>query len=154
MTTDEVTMKKLDHTKVKTGDLMCLTYFVKVKDVQGGGQFLTVQDLDDNNKEINVDGKDLIQKSYSADWHDEETKETRTRIAEILTHSHNRPFTVCFDKADGDERVLRGRLIKPEPLLGRSLVEDLDVAGDHRERLVDHRTIKYLIVDGVKHSVK
>ncbi len=154
MDTEEITMKKLDHTKVKTGDLMCFTYFVKVKDVQNGSTRLNVCDLDDDSKEISIDGKELIQKSYSADWYDDEIKESKTRIAKILVHSHNCPFTVCFHKADGEERTLRGRLVKPEPLMGRSLVEDLDVDSNHRQRLVDHRTLKWLIVDGTKHIVK
>lgn len=154
MDTKEVTMKKLDHTKVEKDDLMCFTYFVKVSRIQNGGTRLTVSDLDDGGNEIVVDGTELIQKSYSADRYEDEVKEARTRVAEVLIHSHNRPFTVCYDKQDGTERTLRGRLIKPEPLLGRSLVEDLDVDGDHRERLVDHRTLKWLIVDGVKHVVK
>ena len=154
MNTEEITMKKLDHTKVEINDLMCFTYFVKVVKSQNDGSRLTISDLDDGGKEIIVDGKELIEKSYSADRYEEEVKESKTRIAEILTHSHNRPFTVCFDKSDGEERTLRGRLIKPEPLLGRSMVEDLDVAGDHRQRLVDHRTIKWLIIEGIKHIVK
>ena len=50
---------------------------------------------------------------------------------------------------------MRGRLITPEPLLGRSMVEDLDLAvTEHRQRLVDHRTIKFLIIEGVKYIVK
>jgi len=34
------------------------------------------------------------------------------------------------------------------------MVEDLEVKGVNRLRQVDHRTIKYLIVDGVKYMVK
>jgi hypothetical protein len=79
---------------------------------------------------------------------------TMTRAAEILITSFNRPLTVRFVKKQGGERVLRGRLLRPEPLLGRSYVEDLDAKGDSRIRLVDHRTIKCLIVDGVKYTVK
>ena len=56
--TEEITMKKLDTTKVKKDDIMCFTYFVKVKDVLRNGTRLTVCDVDDENKEINVDGKD------------------------------------------------------------------------------------------------
>ena len=58
-------------------------------------------------------------------------------------------------KQDGTERTLRGKLVKPEPLLGRSMVEDLD-SDDKKNRLrqVDHRTINWLVVDGVKYTVK
>jgi hypothetical protein len=33
------------------------------------------------------------------------------------------------------------------------MVEDLDISDGHRLRLVDHRTIEWLIVDGTKYSV-
>jgi hypothetical protein len=51
--------------------------------------------------------------------------------------------------------VLRGRLVEPNGLLGRSLCEDLELPeGQNRLREVDHRTIKYLVVDGVRYSVR
>jgi len=76
------------------------------------------------------------------------------KAAEILVNAYHRPLTVCFVKNDGTERTLRGRLVKPEPLLGRSTVEDLDVTNGNRLRLVDHRTIKWIVVDGTKYTVK
>jgi hypothetical protein len=38
-------------------------------------------------------------------------------------------------------------------LLGRSHVEDLDITEGHRLRLVDHRTIRWIIVNCVKYTV-
>lgn len=103
---------------------------------------------------FSVNGQELIDRAFSADQYVTEERVTMTQAAEILISSYNRPLTVCFTKQGGEQRVLRGRLIKPEPLLGRSSVEDLDVKDGHRIRLVDHRTIQYLIVNGKKYVVK
>ncbi len=137
--------------KVKKDDLMAFVYYAKVKETKPNRLELHNLDAD---MDFGVDGNRLIECSCSADQYHEEIKVTKTKAAELLISSHNRPLTVCFEKQDGEERVLRGRLITPEPLLGRSKVEDLDVTGGHRMRLVDHRTIKHLIVDGVKYIVK
>jgi hypothetical protein len=136
---------------VKKDDLMAFVYYCKV--LEAKPNYLRVQNLD-NQMEFEVRGNELIEHGYSADQVIEEVKVTKTRAAEILISSHNRPLTVCFDKENGEERILRGRLITPEPLLGRSMVEDLDIASGHRLRLVDHRTIKYIIIEGVKYIVK
>lgn len=154
-------MKKTDTEKlahpvklanVNSDDLMAFVYFAKVRGKNGTN--LDVSNVDEDMK-FSVMGQDLIERGYSADQFSETHKITKTRAAEILISSYNRPFTVCFDKQEGEERVLRGRLVHPEPLLGRSKVEDLDLPKDkHRMRLVDHRTIKYLIVEGVKYVVK
>jgi hypothetical protein len=150
------TIKKhnVDPAKVNEGDLMAFIYWTKVKSTSSNGSALGVANLDDDEGIIRINGKELIEKSFSADQYHEEEKVGKTRAAEILLHSVNRPFTVCFLKTNGSERVLRGRLVKPEPLLGRSMVEDLDQKGVNRLRQVDHRTIKYLIVDGTKYVVK
>lgn len=98
-----------------------------------------------------IHGQQLIDLCLSADRYHTEEKVNKTKAAEILVSSYNTPFTVVFDKDDGTERKLRGRLIHPEPLLGRSMVHDFDADGP---RLVDHRTIKSLTVNGVKYTVK
>lgn len=147
---------KVKAEKIETGDLMAFIYWTRVRKITGNGssQVLEVEDLDNGNDPIRIHSKELIEKSFSADQFYKEEKVNKTRAAEVLVHSVNRPFTVSFQKTDGEERVLRGRLVKPEPLLGRSMVEDLDVKGVNRLRQVDHRTINYLIVDGVKYTVK
>lgn len=153
---DTITSDRVTHqvkpNKVKSGDLMSFVYYAKVKDVIPVNT-LQVYDLDAK-MDFRVQGKELIERSFSADYFEEEIKVTKTKAAEILVSSHNRPLTVCFEKANGDERVLRGRLVTPEPLLGRSMCEDLDITDKDRLRLVDHRTIKYVIVEGVKYVVK
>jgi hypothetical protein len=145
---------KLVPSKVNSGDLMALVYFVKVQSVQERGEYLVVTDVDQDQGPINVRGKTLVENSFSADQFSETEKVTKTAAAELLVNSFNRPFKVCYTKQDGEERVLRGRLIQPEPLLGRSMVEDLDADKKNRVRQVDHRTIQWLIVEGVKYEVK
>jgi len=137
---------------VKTNDLMAFIYYAKV-DTNDYGHTLKVFDID-NEKDMWVQGQPLIENSFSADQYESEEKVTKMKAAEILVHAYNRPLTVCFVKADGTERTLRGRLVKPEPLLGRSSVEDLDIKSNNRLRLVDHRTLKWIIVDGTKYVVK
>lgn len=145
---------KVNPTQVKVGDLMAFTYYAKVEQVDAGGTRLTVSDLDSGMSKITVDGKELVENALSADFFAEEEKVSMTHAAEMLVSSYGRPFTVCFEKATGEERVLRGRLIAPEPLLGRSRVEDLEAPKDKRTRLIDHRTILWLILEGVKYIVR
>ena len=55
----------------------------------------------------------------------------------------------------GEERTLVGHLLQSEPKLGRSQVIDLEVPlGENRIRLIDHRTINWLILKNVKYIVK
>jgi hypothetical protein len=139
---------------VKVGDLMASINYVRVKQVNNGGQELVTEDLLNGFQSLTITGKDLVESCLSANQFQKEMKITKTQAAELLISSYNRPFTVVFEKQDGTERTLRGRLIRPEPLLGRSMVEDMETTDKNKERLVDHRTIKSLIVDGIKYVVK
>jgi hypothetical protein len=142
---------------VKKDDLMAIIYYVKVSEVNKAGDAMVVQDLLTGLDKINVSGKDLIANSLSADYFEKEEKVTMTRLAELLTESPNRPLTVCFIKKDGSERKLRGKWVAQEKMMGRSFCEDLDIKKTDKEdgmREVDHRTIQYLIVDGVKYTLK
>lgn len=141
-------------TEIKKDHIMAFIYYAKVKEVASNGELLHLENLRDGS-EFRVSGLALVEDSCSADQYHEEVKVSKTKAAEILIESHNRPFTVSFQKQDGEERVLRGRLIRPEPLLGRSMVEDFDQSDTgNRFRQVDHRTINFLIVDGVKYVVQ
>ena len=110
----------------------------------------------------------------------EEEKTSLTNVASHLAGANSKCFTVCFTtKIDekvvlekmkaqkvapdaaaakalakelltGQEKTLVARLSKAEHHLGRSLVIDLHSQG---YRQVDHRTIKWLIIDNVKYVV-
>ena len=55
----------------------------------------------------------------------------------------------------GEERRLVGYLASTEPKMGRSTVVDLEVSpNNHRLRLVDHRTVKELILRNVRYTLK
>lgn len=154
MNEDIVKRVAVDPSKVKVGDLMTFVYYAKVQNVRFNGDALDVVSLDGDKDPFSVNGVALVRSAFSADLFHETVRVSMTEAAEILISSHNRPITVCFTKQeDGKERVLRGRLIKSEPLLGRSNMEDLDIVSGARFRLVDHRTLKYVIVDGMKYEV-
>jgi hypothetical protein len=150
-------MKKINKTnpvRINPGDLMAIVHYVKVKHSIPHNYELITTDVDIDGHTMRVQGKELLENAFSADQYAEEVKVSKTQAAEILVNSPNRPFTVNFTKSDGTERTLRGRLVCPEPLLGRSMVEDLDETSGHKLRQVDHRTIQSIIIEGTKYTVK
>lgn len=119
----------------------------------GRGHCMDCLDLVDRT-EFSVNGQRLVESFVSADTWDDQKEVTKTAMAEKLVNAGVLPFTVCFVKSRGQERVLRGRLVEHENLLGRSMVLDFDVAKGSPLREVDHRTLKWLILDGVKYVLK
>jgi len=110
-------------------------------------------DLSDGT-EFEISGDAFLDTFISANRSDKEELKTKTELAELLVNAGWKPFTVTFEKADGSLRTLVGKLVKPEPLLGRSLVTDFNVDDDDRFRFVDHRTIQSLVMDGVRYILK
>ena len=144
----------IDSKKINKQNIMAFVYWGQIKSTDRFGDSLEVVDLY-NGQPFNVHGKSLIENALSADYYAEEVKVSKTKAAEFLSTSFHVPLTVSFEKQDGKERILRGRLMSTEPLLGRSYVEDLDIEGDSKKRLrlVDHRTIRWIIVQGTKYVV-
>jgi len=60
------------------------------------------------------------------------------------------------DVIHGEKRVLRGHLTDAEPFMGRTSAVDLDAdtTKGAATRLIDHRSIDWLVFDGVKYVVK
>jgi hypothetical protein len=55
----------------------------------------------------------------------------------------------------GEERTLVGHLTSSEPTMGRSTVVDLEIdSSKYNLRLVDHRTVKQLILQNVRYVLK
>lgn len=141
----------LNLDKLSGGDIIANVEYLTVK--SKFAQRITVKNID-TGLQFDINGRDLIEAALHSSQFDKVEKVTKTELAQKLTEAYNRPFTVVFDKSDGQERVLRGRLLSSEPLMGRSHVEDLDVQDQNKLRLVDHRTLKSLIVDNVKYTLK
>lgn len=141
--------------EIKKGDIVADITFLKVKSIGDTffGDSIQVTNLD-NGMDFEIRGKELIETVQSADRYNLTQPVTRTEMAEILSRSYNTVFTVKFEKTDGTQRTLRGRLIDSEPLMGRVKVEDLDIQGDNRFRLVDNRTLSELIVGGTQYVLK
>jgi hypothetical protein len=149
--------------QVNEGDIVAILTYAKVKGISrteylGVQAQLIMTDID-RNEEFGANGKDLIETFYSADAFALTQTVNKTELARILSEAFNVPFTVVFDKDNGEERTLRGRLISSEPLMGRVYVSDLDVVSKHDPkdkgvRLVDNRHLKSLIVRNTKYIVK
>ena len=151
----------VDPNSVKRDDLMAFTYWARVESNQPVGRRfsseandrkLTVRNVD-TDAQFDVIGNPLISGSMSADQFVKTKRTKKTEFPEILSNAKNVPFTVKFEKADGSPRVLRGRLIGVDQKnLGYIDVEDLDIDDGNRFRMVDCRTIQYIIVGGVKYT--
>lgn len=135
----------------KKGDLVAVVRYCHVTDVNGDE--VVVKDVDDKTA-FKIIGKDMVGTLKSASLFNKEEKKTLMQLAEIVSTSFNTPMTVNFDKQDGTNRTMVGRIMSSEPLLGRSYMEDLECTEAHRLRQVDHRTIKFAIVNGVKYVLK
>ncbi len=147
-------MTKVDdavRNDVRVGDIMSFVYYGRVTDVSYNK--IELQNIDDENDTLYVVGQQFINDSSSADKYNEVKRITKTHAAELIVNSHGKPFTVVFVKKNGQQRKMRARLVNPEPLLGRSIVEDLDLSPVDRVRQVDHRTLVSLIIDNVKYMV-
>lgn len=141
----------MDLKKTTVNDLIAITYYGRITEVHSDG--LTVEDCK-TKKYFRIKGKEIVDDCMSASQFTKTEKVTKTAMAEKLVESWGKIFTVEFEKVDGTKRLLRGYLVSSENLLGRSSVIDLDVPSGHPLRLVDHRTISFLILDNVKYILK
>lgn len=154
----EQTFHKTDPAKVKVGDILAFVNYVQVQEVGSDaskqpGTKLKVKNVD-TGEVINIEGKGLVENALSADFFQEEVPTSQSNLIDILMRSYNQPFTVVYEKQDGKERTLRGRLIKPDTRRGRSDVEDLDNEPKDRYRQADHRTLSTVVVGGTKYTQK
>lgn len=150
--------------KIEKDHIIAFTRYMKVtRQPQNNNRYwdrdsLQCDDLhNEKGRGVEIRGQELLKQLDSADEYAETTAVTMTKLATLLIEAGVKPFTVCFVKQDGDKRTLRGRLIVAEPLMGRSMVEDLDLPLDDkagRVRLVDHRTIEWLVINNVRYERK
>jgi len=151
----------VDCAKVKVGDVMAFVYYGRVCGVnagQSGGHRLRLDGVGPGApRGFDVEGDLLIVNAHSADQYHKEVRAAMTRVARYILDAGIRPFTVSFTKQDGSERTMHCRLLgdDAETILGRVMVVDLDkgLTAKAEIRQVDLRTIKWLILDGVKYVV-
>ena len=132
--------------------------------------------------------KNIVQEECYSTKEDDQKKVSKTELAEILMNARDAVVVVNFHKqasadtvhsklteADGqkvtkkllgsllkgEERTMTGYVIGAEPVLGRTVMIDLekvkkvDAKGwDNRQRQVDHRTLNWVIYKGIKYFVK
>jgi len=135
---------------MKKGDAVQLIYNCVITDITPGSI-----KVHDNEKDMDffITGDKLISTLGKANEFSTTQRVSKTEIVEKLLTSHGKILSVEFEKQNGANRILRGYLAKAEPLLGRSYCVDIDVTDSNKLRLVDHRTIVWLICDGVKYYV-
>jgi hypothetical protein len=145
---------------IRAGDILAKVFYGEVKKTpqRGSGGIGTPLQLEirelGTNTTTYLEGTTLIEEFASADRFEKTVDVAPLELARTFVKAHTLPFTVCFTKADGTVRTLRGILVEHEDLLGRSMVKDLDVKHGSPLRQVDHRTLRWLIYDGVMYKLK
>lgn len=144
----------MELSKVKVGERLSFTYYTEV--LEKNGDSLKVKDSNGQTFTIKDPKGTLFNSIDSAAQFSTEKKVSRTDAVNALLSARDSVFTVNYDKADGTNRTLVGRLLDNENLLGRSNVIDLELPSSEKNKMrqVDHRTIHWLILRGVKYTVK
>lgn len=142
---------KFSNTKV--GEHLSYTSYVEVLSKNATNGEMEVKDS--NGKTFIIRGKSLIEGTMnSAAQYTTEKEVNQVQLVEALLNAKDAVFTVRFTKADGEKRTLTGHLIGTENHMGRSNVVDLEVTSGNNMRQVDHRTLEYVILKGVKYVKK
>lgn len=166
-----------DTIKLAVGDWFSSTTYYKIaSNIQNDYVFL----IDTHNENYDISPSILQNAMFNSSIYEREEKGTLTDLANLFKDAKSKVFTVCFNKkvditkvkeclanltpnilADsknlakqiltGEEKIVVGHLISSEAKLGRSLVVNL---GEKGFASVDHRTIKWLILNNVKYFLK
>ena len=167
---------KMDASQLKAGDFLSRISYMRVKSLQGDN----VEVENEHGFSWSISKSILEAECTTAHQYSKTEKVTRTELARILEQDvRDAVFSCCFNKlpsADDQEKALaaadlstsakRKRVAKelgvgPERImyahivdtheLGRVPVYDLEAKG---ERLVDLRTLKWIVFNNVKYEVK
>jgi hypothetical protein len=172
------TRHPLDPAKLEVGHIVRMSTYAKVVAISANGESVTAEDLGPAGGQFTIDGDEMIKLLESADYAFSTERISKTQMARVLISTNGAPITVAFVKKDGQERVLRGHQLRHEEMFGRSLCLDLELLAKFNEvkakamaagkseadavaeadaktdgylRLVDHRSLVSLIVDGVQY---
>jgi hypothetical protein len=143
----------LNFSKLKPGERLSNVSYFEVVSVSPKTETVTVRDA--NGTELDIVGKDFIEKSLKSSSQFEKTEKLgKNDLAEKLFTSGDTVMTVEFVKQDNTPRTLVGYFVSQDTNLGRSNFIDLNVTSGHAVRQVDHRTIKSVIVNNVKYVAR
>jgi len=143
--------------KVKEGEFLSFTNYYKV--LSHTNDELSVMDIRTKDNVI-IRGESLINMMHSNDHYEQTIKVTKAQMVDMLLSAGNSVFTVGFKKADGSNRVMIACNPKAEIHLGRTQVIDLELIDKDAEdktrgiRLIDNRTIEFLVLNNVNYSLK
>jgi hypothetical protein len=183
-TATEVKTLKSKLADIKTGDKLSVTYYLTVLnknsdslDVedQTGSKFAirgkdlieeTINTAEQYTETRKISRTELIEvlenagdTVFTANFNKLPNAES---IAELLGSYSINDFSdtkklskIAKEVMKGEGRNLKGYLLNTEPKMGRSSVIDLEVPkGQHNVRLIDHRTLNFLILKGIRYEVK
>jgi len=150
----KVKEKLVNPSDLQRGDVLSRIMYLTVveKKFVDGLDRILVQDI--NGFRFWIDYDTVAETSVSASQYQKIEKVTQTQLAEILVDIGDVVFTVNFDKKSGEKRTMIAHLLDTENHMGRSQVRDLLITFGNPLRQVDHRTINWLIVKGVKYELK
>jgi hypothetical protein len=143
--------------KIKEGEMLSFTNYYKV--LEHNDDQLKVVDLRSKDT-VFITGETLIELLQSNDYYEKTVVVTKAQMVETLLSAGQSVFTVGFKKADGSDRVIIGCSPKAETHLGRTQVVDLEVIDKDPNdktkgiRLIDNRTIEFLVLNKVRYNLK
>ena len=144
--------------KFREGEFVQLIHNCKVNNQQEGpqGTILTVTDID-RDIDFQIRGDELALSLNRCETFEDVKKVNKGDLLERLKTTRGKIFSCVFVKANNEERYIQGIYAGPDEGFGRSFVVDLEkiAQGDRNVmRLLDHRTIQYIIVDNTKYVLK
>ena len=173
-------VSKWDANQLAVGDIFSGTsYYETVMEVEPSEVLCYEKNF--NDRPVTIDRNILATTMNNASVFDEEEKISKTNLATKLVEADNKAFQVCFktqasekgavealsglsrapnaaEAKDLAKKCLSGRevtmtcsLSKAEGKLGRSTVVELSTNG---YKQVDHRSIKWIVIDNIKYTLK
>jgi hypothetical protein len=152
---------------MKVGSILQETNFFKVKEVHTDHYI-----VESNKRDVRISKEYLENNTISADDYNSEKKQTKTEINAVIAKNENTVMSICFEKQIDTNKVRtelkKGNtttaldLLTPEERIMKGVHYGLDEHGRYKfldmeineMRVVDPRTIKYLILKNTKYLIK
>lgn len=169
---------KVNVGELQTGDYLSETQYYKVLSRKQGG----IEVENERGFKFNISEPIIQEGCYSSNQFTDEEKVTQTELADILQNAGDSVFSINFNKKTkpedvlaelkklpkkeftvkamktaiaGEARTMVAHRVSSEPSLGRTQVVDLETEiGGRRLRLIDHRTINWIVLKNVRYVLK